>query len=386
MTDLESAVAELERRADEIETDEAWDALEPDLVHLRHDVFEAKVAARRAVEDAESKRSELGITSRLNPFDNERKRTARELETRQRALEEIAVLYERVQALRVRYWADRSQPFLRELVRRAEKIQRGVSAGWPAKAAAAAGALYAGLDGDAAIARANDLLEHPLAEDPHVLLAGFLGDRSPADAELFLAAAKRRGDAFLAAAWMVGDTSIDDAASLVRVLDVPAPIRRAAVASGRDKSAVDELTFALADRSPLVVAAAIACRRPADEVRNFLTERLDLEDVVAAHALFSDRAEDPAEVDRRVRAVLRAAPEAEATIRGAALRSRLPSPRCVALVDHLQQRLTGSWTSEATVIAAALLADEGGSDPARRAAALDPMESLNDRVVHSHTP
>ncbi len=367
MSDFAAQLDALEAQADDAESEAAWRQVDRNLAILDAALFEARTEARGALDAAERSASKVGVIGRLNPFSEARRTTADARDEAQARLDALSLLQRRGERLHERLAAFDVEPFLRELVLKAEKIQRGVAGSWATKAAAVALAIDEGLDANTAIERAKVLLEHRLAEDPRVFLAAAEFRRPIADAEKFLALCEKK-DPLLAAAFLVGEREPAEAADLVREAELPADVLPAAIAARGDRATLEERHYAFADRAAVVRSVVLLVEAPVEAVRAALDERNVLDDDVAAVCLLSKRSAEEAErCARRIRETVRGDVESEARIRRAAIASDRSAGACAAIVGALQQRFSGSWSSEAWIIAAALTE---GADGARRRALL----------------
>jgi hypothetical protein len=361
LNDFAAQLDALEAQADDAESDAAWRQVERSLALFDAAIFEARTEARRALDEAEGSASKLGVLGRLNPFSEARRTNADARDEAQARLDALSVQQRRAERLHERLAAFDVEPFLRELVLKADKIQRGVAGSWPTKAAAVALAIDEDLDADTAIAHATALLSHSLAEDPRVFLAAAEFGRPIADAEKFLARSEKK-DPLLAAAFLLGEREPVEAADLVREAELPAEVLPAAIAANGDRADLEARHYAFADRTAIVRSVALLIEAPVEDVRAALDERSVLDDDVAAFCLWSQRSPaDAALCARRIRETARGDVESEDRIRRAAIASDRSAAACAAIVSALQQRFSGSWSSEAWIIAAALLNRAGRS-------------------------
>lgn len=398
--ELEERLSDIETRLADAETNEEWDRLEPELRKLRLAVWDAVEEDRADLAGAKEKmRRRFSWWSYINPFDATARDRYRDTVSRKKLeLEQDQTLEERLAHVVARFYADKTRAHARELIRVAEKVQRDVPGDWPAKAGAAYGALVTGRGGDAAIATAEAVrrvlagrpadegsvigaailagtdsteklarISDSLASDEisgRLLGPALASGRSVEDAVGFVKGFREKqngrafdSDAILAAAGLLGRRPVEESYTSLSALETAAPgepTARARLAAG-------------------AFLGNIGIERAKEGAERFTTH-FDDSSIVAA--LLLSRTEDDKEA-RMLETAARGTEAAQAALISAGLLADAPIDETIAFVQHVQQQLTGTWESEALVMAGGILAKDR-STPLVKAAFLVPGLFVRD--------
>jgi hypothetical protein len=405
--EIEDRIRMLEDRLTKAETDESWDALEPEVVSLKNEVH------RLLREDKlELDTSRRAYDARFHWWDRftsqaaDRDRYKNTVSRKQYELEADYGLEDRLKTLVDRFYADKTRTFAREFIRVVEKVQKGTAGGWEVKAAAAVGTVLAGLSGDDGIERARRAQTAGASSNAHeaVLVAGSM--RSKKTQEEAIAIALRTADRLgardpagaLSVATMIAGAAPDDAVRAVERMrailggdaEASALAAAAVILSGADleaaarfaktlESAIDPTAGGPLTRAR-ILAAGIVSGRSAEGTRAHLAEAKNAlhgdpehDSIITAAAILSARPPEEAfAFARALEASVRGSWEAAETIVGAALASTIEPEAAQALATHVQSELTGTWESEAWIIGAGLLAFGARHEDSVRAAYLVP--------------
>ncbi len=338
---LEARFGALEAQIAGAETNEEFDALEPALRKLRGDVWAAldREAAARPSGEPSHWWQRIFPAAPAEPDSSLERRTAQLVE---------------------RFYQDKTRTHARALIRVAEKIQREVPGDWPVKAAAAYGGLAVGRSADDAVAYAEAVVR--AVDDPDAIAAAILSGRPPDEAARRL---RTLANDELPPVALLSPHA--DPPAFARALDAPPGVARsAALLAPLDAPHARAIIGALED--PRVAAAALLGGLSVDDARARAGRALDLPGAITAALVMSGR--DPDEA-RALLSATRGSGSAEETLVAAGLLARRGLEESVAIIRHVQGELTGSWETEAQVIAGAILSGSA-SDPTARASFLIP--------------
>lgn len=398
---LEARLADIEAKLGEAETNEEWDQMEPELRKLRLDVWDAVEKDRAELSGAKAEmRRSFSWWDYVNPFDaTARERYKRTISQKRIELEQEQTLEERLAQLVARFYADKTREHARELIRIAEKVQREVPGDWPAKAGAAYGAIVTGASGDAAIAMADEVRRaiagRPAAEWSAIGAALLRGEGSAGTLSRILAGI----DADELSGRVVGPAlasgrGAEEAVSFVRAFrekqdgrafDSDAILLSAGLLSAQTAEAAHASLSALEQAMPgdpdqrAVLAAGAYLGDVDRDAARTRVERfgVEMDDASIVAALLFSNAEDTDDA-RMLKNAARGSEAAVATLVAAGLLADVAIDETVAFVQHVQQQLTGTWESEALVMAGGILAGER-STPRVKAAFL-----IADLFVRDH--
>lgn len=217
----ERRIATLEESMGRAESNKEWDAMEPELVALRRDIYESVRDHRAELDRARSEyKKTFGRWRHLNPFDSEAKRVWSSTVSRKEfQLESDYGADGKAEALAIKFYLDKTRNHAREFIRIAEKIQRGVTGSWTDKARAVVCAVLAGQSAEEGIERARhreDEVPAGAGRD-RIAAAAAYAKKSNAEVEAYLDEAQQRlhgdreADSMITAAAILSGRSPEEA-------------------------------------------------------------------------------------------------------------------------------------------------------------------------------
>lgn len=385
--DLAERLKSLEARMRDVEANQEWDALEPEIIRLRSAIFRELMSDKA---ELESERRNLRQELRwwdfvLRPSARDRWRNT--VSRKQIDVERDRTLEHRLDELMAKFYADKTRGHAREFIRVAEKIQREVLGGWDMKASAVVGGVLAGMDGTSAIDFVSGF-RGGLADRTNeaALSAASLvsGEAAEASADRATALGAALGDIGSGSGTIVGAALIagigtDETARTTRQIreafgghGASAIIASGAILAGlsareaieRGRAISAEVDIASTSGRARVIAAALLAGKTPEDVRTFVSEgkrvrpgtREEDAPIVAAGLLSNREPEAALALAARIPLLIHGTWEAATKITVAAILSPQAVEESIAFARHVQHELTGTWESEASIIGAGILA------------------------------